>query len=94
MAENKIQTIRRNIERISDLARLCDYMMCASLLDVARAAAVEIESLVSNPPKKYGYFLVLLCLGAESRVIELSPSFESLTNDLKVLGVSVLWFDN
>ena len=34
----RMRDIRRNIERLSDLMRVCDYMMCASLLQVARAA--------------------------------------------------------
>jgi hypothetical protein len=80
----KLANIRHNIARISDLARVCDYMMCAALLAVARAAVAEIENLVSNPPKKFGFFSILLCLGDQSRsCIDLSPSFDELTNGIK-----------
>jgi hypothetical protein len=82
-SDHKLASIRRNIERTSDLARACDYMLCAALLAVARAAAAEIEHLLSNPPKKFGYFSVLLCLGAQPRAIDLSPNFDDITNGLK-----------
>jgi hypothetical protein len=84
-SDQKLANIRRNIERISDLARACDYMMCSVLLAVARASVFEIENLVANPPKKVGYFSVLLCLGAQPAAIDLSPSFEDVTNGLKDL---------
>ena len=81
----KMQTIRRNIQRLSDLARVCDYMMCASLLAVARASMADIVSLVSNPPKKYGFFSVLLCLGPHPRTIDLAPSVDDIQSGLQDL---------
>jgi hypothetical protein len=81
--DHKMQTIRRNIERLSDLARVCDYMMCSSLLAVARASIADIVSLVSNPPKKYGFFSVLLCLGPQPRTIDLLPSFDDIQSGLQ-----------
>ena len=53
-SDQKLANIRRNIERTSDLARACDYMVCASLLAIARAAVAEIDHLMANPPKKFG----------------------------------------
>jgi hypothetical protein len=82
-SEVKLANIRHNIRRLDDLARCCDYMLCAALLAVARAALADIENLVSNPPKKFGYFSVLLCLGTHAQTIDLSPSFEQLIGGLK-----------
>ena len=78
----RMRDIRRNIERLSDLARVCDYMMCASLLQVARAAVSEILGLVENPPKKFGFFSILLALGQRERCIDLQPSLDDASNGL------------
>ncbi len=82
-SDAKLANIRYNIARLSVLARTCDYMMCAALLAVAQAAVAEIENLVSNPPKKFGYFSILLCLGEQPRTIDLAPSADDVTNGLK-----------
>jgi hypothetical protein len=84
-SDQKFAGIHRNIERTSDLARACDYMLCSALLAAARAAAAEIEHLLANPPKKYGYFSVLLCLGAQPRAIDLQPNLDDVANGLRNL---------